>query len=277
MSEVNMPHPNLKAQFSFFKPPITNIVPTDVKTLQDVCEYIKGDDALTRTESLRAKEPGERRAFKSQVFANVTFSGEFHRRSDDQLKEATGFICIDLDHVSGDPGALRRTMDLLKADVQLPPVLMFVSPSGDGVKLVYCYPLPTVNEIVNIMHAHTGAFRRITDYLEDTYNLLTDKAACNLSRCCFLPRDKEVFFNANLDHFPALLLDGGTTAQPFPVNVTGYVPTHTAGKAENVITPSLDMIAENHDYQHVDSVLNTIEKKKLDITADYQDCTRLGF
>jgi hypothetical protein len=70
-------------------------------------------------------------------------------------------------------------------------------------------------------------------------------------------------------YVPALLLGGGTTAHPLRVNTTGYVPAHTAGETENVITPSPSALAKNHDYQHVDSVLQTIEKKKFDITAVY--------
>jgi hypothetical protein len=276
MSDSNFLKPILNAPFSFFTPPITNVVSSESKTLQEVYEYIKGDSALTRTESLRAKAPSERRAFKSQVFANVTFSGIFIRRSDEQLTHPTGYICIDLDHVASNIKDLRKIMARLKDDAQLPPVLMFVSPGGDGVKLVYCYPIPLDNDIVNIMHAHTEAFRRITDYLENTYNLVTDKAACNLSRCCFLPWDKEAFFNASLDHFPSLLLEGNN-ADTRPVDGTSYVPSNNTDNAENVIIPSLDKITQNHDYQHVDSVLQKIERHKLDITADYHDWIRLGF
>jgi hypothetical protein len=160
------------------------------------------------------------------------------------------------------------------------------------------FKLLIISGIVNIMHAHTEAFRRITDYLGNICNRLTGKVACSLSRRCFLPRVKEVFFNASLYHSPALVLGGGTTAHLRPVNATGYVPalllgggktahplrvnttdyvpTHNAGETENVITPSPSALAKNHDYQHVDSVLQTIGRNKFDITADYRDWIRLG-
>jgi hypothetical protein len=138
------------------------------------------------------------------------------------------------------------------------------------------FKLLIISGIVNIMHAHTEAFRRITDYLGNICNRLTGKVACSLSRRCFLPRVKEVFFNASLYHSPALLLGGGKTAHPLRVNTTDYVPTHNAGETENVITPSPSALAKNHDYQHVDSVLQTIGRNKFDITADYRDWIRLG-
>jgi hypothetical protein len=267
----------LSAPFSFFTPPITNTVPSQQMTLAEVAEYIRGDGALTRTQSLRAKAPAERRGYKAQTFANVTFSGVFASRADDKLVEPTGYICIDLDHVSGEPKALRATMGRLKADSQLPPVLMFVSPSGDGVKLVYHYPLPAERDLVSVSRCHTEAFRRITDYLENTYNLLTDKAACNLSRCCFLPWDKEVFCNDGAEGCAPLLQDLTAPRPAAPASANVYNPPQSDRFDAMTVPLSASRLERSHDYRHADAVMRKIEAAGLDITADYHDWIRLGF
>ena len=64
----------------------------------------------------------------------IQFGGVFRQRGDDELLVPSGMICVDLDHLS-DPHAL-----LEQAQDWQDHVLSFISPSGDGVKVVVRYP-----------------------------------------------------------------------------------------------------------------------------------------
>ena len=89
---------------------------------------------------------------------------------------------IDLDHLKD---ALSETMAKLISDDNLYVLLMFVSPSGDGLKVVYGIDLSE--------GGHRKWFKAIRNYLRETYNLEADPSGINESRTCFLPYDPECY------------------------------------------------------------------------------------
>ena len=64
-------------------------------------------------------------------------------------------------------------------------LLMFVSPSGDGLKVIYGIDLSK--------GGHRKWFKAIRHYLRETYNLEADPSGINESRTCFLPHDPECY------------------------------------------------------------------------------------
>jgi hypothetical protein len=171
--------PNLEAPFSFFTPPISNVIPLKTMMLKDVYEYV--------------------------------------RRK-----------CV---------------------------------------KLAYCHPLPSTTDMVSVMLEHTETFRRITNFIKNAYNIFIDKAVCILSHCCFLSLGKVVFFKTGLNHFPAHLTESKANVCTAAGDITQYVSARTERETKNGITPSLDNLSENHDFQHVGSMLKKIEAGKFDITS----------
>jgi len=83
---------------------------------------------------------------------------------------------LDFDHLS-DVGAARAS---LLADEVLAPdlVLLFTSPSGDGLKLV-ARTDPTA--------PHLESFRAYADYLTHRLELQPDEAGKDVARACFVP------------------------------------------------------------------------------------------
>ena len=170
--------------FSFFPAPIKNTIPVLKMTLADAYEYITGPTAVSRTRELRSKtDIKEARKFKSENFDYCTFSGIFSKRSDQALVQHSGLLCLDFDHLKN----IEEVRQWLLNDDYFETQLLFVSPSGDGLKW-----------IINIdisQTTHADYFRAVANYLKQTYNIDVDQSGKDISRACFLPYDPDCYIN----------------------------------------------------------------------------------
>ena len=120
---------------SLFSKPANTVKPVDNVSLVDLYKLITSDKYKEPTEELRGfLNPDLKREYKGKSFDFFTGSGIFPYRADDALKYHSGYIVIDLDHLGGE---LNETMAKLITDKHLYVLLMFVSPSGDGLKVFY--------------------------------------------------------------------------------------------------------------------------------------------
>lgn len=170
--------------FSFYTKPVTNINPTRDIDLVEAYSIIKGDSFATCTSTLRSiQDVKETRKYKAFNFDYVTFSGTFSQRNDKYLRKHSGLLTIDFDHVS-DLCGLKA--ELLK-DQYFETELLFVSPSGDGLKWVIPIELTKAK--------HQDYFKAVANYIQHTYKLEVDQSGKDISRACFLPHDPQVFIN----------------------------------------------------------------------------------
>ena len=175
---------NKTALFSFFPAPIKNTIPVLKMTLADAYEYITGPTAVSRTRELRSKtDIKETRKFKSEKFDYCTFSGLFSKRSDQALVQHSGLLCLDFDHLKN----LEEVRQQLLNDDYFETQLLFISPSGDGLKWII--------EIDISQTTHTDYFRAVANYLKQTYNVDVDQSGKDVSRACFLPYDPDCYIN----------------------------------------------------------------------------------
>ena len=177
--------------FSFFKAPVRNIIPHKSISLLDAYNYIVGDYAKLRTEKLRSMlsqlpplgGQGAARKFKANNFDYCTFSGMFQTRNDKALISHSGLLCIDFDHL--------QSVDLLRKqllqDEYFETQLLFVSPSGDGLKWII--------SIDTKQTTHGNYFAAVANYILQTYGVEVDKSGRDMSRACFLPHDPKAFIN----------------------------------------------------------------------------------
>ena len=173
--------------FSFFKAPIRNTIPHKSICLLDAYNYIVGDYAKQRTEKLRnIKDPKQARQFKASTFDYCTFSGMFQTRNDKALISHSCLLCIDFDHL--------QSVDLLRnqllQDEYFETQLLFVSPSGDGLKWII--------SIDTKQTTHSNYFAAVANYILRTYGVEVDKSGRDLSRACFLPHDPQAYINPRL-------------------------------------------------------------------------------
>jgi hypothetical protein len=170
--------------FSFFKAPIRNVFPHKTVSLTQVYNAIKGDYYKRQTEELRSiTDTTKARKYKAVKFDYCTFSGVFNSRSDKSLVKHSELLCIDFDHVQD----LDTLQQALLADEYFDTQLLFVSPSGDGLKWII--------EIDTQEAPHGEYFTSVANYIVETYSVEVDKSGKDISRACFLPYDPDVFIN----------------------------------------------------------------------------------
>ncbi len=170
-------------RFSFFEPPIQNIHPKKEINLMDVFFLIRNESKKQTHELREATEKKIQRKIKASKFSYVTFSGVFSSRNDHSLLKHSGLICLDFDNLP-DVQTVRET---LLSDYYFPTELLFVSPSGDGLKWVI--------KIDITKNSHQEWHHAIGNYLNQTYGLKIDSAGKDVSRACFLPNDPMLYLN----------------------------------------------------------------------------------
>ena len=170
--------------FSYFKAPVTNTVPFKEINLLQVYHLLKGNQFAQCTSTLRSiTDKQEARKYKASVFDYVTFSGTFSKRNDKSLLRHSGLITIDFDHIGNVP----ELKDQLLKDEYFETELLFVSPSGDGLKWVIPIDLTKAK--------HHDYFKAIANYIKHTYQLEVDQSGKDVSRACFLAEDAGAFIN----------------------------------------------------------------------------------
>ena len=173
-------------KFSFFKAPIQNTKSHKSITIKDAYNYIVGHYAKEKTETLRSFDDKKRaRLYKSANFDYVTFCGEFDIRSNNSVKSVSGLLCIDFDHIA----ELEVLFSKLLNDEYFNTVLLFRSPSGDGLKWVIEIPPSDL--------PHPDFFRAIENYIFKVYGIKIDGSGKDISRACFLCHDPNAYINPN--------------------------------------------------------------------------------
>ncbi len=168
-----------EATFQFYEKPITNTASITTMSLLDVRDYIISERAREATLALRAlTTQAEQRAYKGRHFDYCLFSGIFSSRSDAGLQQHSGLICLDFDHLGSMLLPLRTR---LFRDPYFETMLLFTSPSGDGLKWVISIDLS--------LCSHATWFKALAAYLKMEYGVKPDEQCRNVSRACFLPYD----------------------------------------------------------------------------------------
>jgi len=189
--------------FSFYNNPITNKHPLKTSTLLEVYKLIKGGKYFEITNQVRVfTQRKERNEYKCEHLPYVTFCGEFTKREDSKLISPSNLFCIDFDHLGVN---LNEIKIRLINDTKLNPLLIFTSPSGDGLKVVIGINYSEIashnkNRVTGIVWQVVNQY-----FLQNYSDLITpdekdnfiDPACKNLSRACFLCHDAEAYYNEN--------------------------------------------------------------------------------
>ena len=192
-------------KMSLFMPPISpvkdaatgknvksaTLTPLRTMNLEEVYKLITSNEHLAtltlavRNAALRGDETACR-CLKQQTLPYVTPCGVFTRRRSDCLKLPSGLVVVDVDHLDS-PDEAGRLKQLLFKDPYLAPVLVFISPTGRGVKAYV--PCPIGND-------STEAVRWAMIYVHCMYDAENtqpgkgvDTSGKDLVRACFLCHD----------------------------------------------------------------------------------------
>jgi P4 family phage/plasmid primase-like protien len=132
----------------------------------------------------------------------VAFSGLFEIRLARAIREHSGLICADVDHLTVEQ--LSTAKRKLRADPSV--VLAFISPTGTGLKVLLAVSgieqwMPSGQEAPpdefsrSANQFHGAAFDWVNCHMKSTHTLEIDPSGKDSSRLCFLSHDPEAIVN----------------------------------------------------------------------------------
>ncbi len=166
--------------FSFYENGIRNVIPSKDITLTKFIEVLKSKDYEDLILEIRKEPDKDKRNILKANLPYVTFGGSFKKRAKKYLIKSSGYACFDEDDVE-DIESVKK--ELLKNKYTH---LVFVSPSGKGLKLIVKIPKVEDDE----------EYKKYWLSIEEHYNLPSnDEATKDISRACYLSIDKNPFIN----------------------------------------------------------------------------------
>jgi hypothetical protein len=161
-----------------------------IKSLAEIVSVIRTSQQLKQAvEIIRIEKDSEkRRVLKNNSLPYINF-GVFkgNKRLNINL-ESTEFILLDYDHLGDE---LLKAKEKLKKDKSV--FMFFVSPSGDGLKVVY-----RLNEQLTDYNKFSDLYKYYAKQLGADLGADADKTS-DASRACFLSYDPDIYVNVNAD------------------------------------------------------------------------------
>ena len=174
--------------------------------------YGKDGDLLSVTNFVR-ESPGEYKLRKTFLFDNVVFGGvpkgedgvtrrkksNFNNERKDEEGNSykvegiiySELVVIDLDHLKEQGIKLDELRSLISQDTEIGLRLLFVSPSGDGLKLI-CKSKRGFNSPEEYKREYDSLVLCISEKLKRIYpSFVVDTSGSDISRTCFLCYDPE--------------------------------------------------------------------------------------
>ncbi len=113
------------------------------------------------------------------------WAGKFTSRKNGGIEKFSGYLCADIDKV---PKRIGELHDTARNDPHA--AAAFVSPSGNGIKIVFRVPVAADAK------QHQQNFNAVRAHVGKIYNAKVDEAAKDIARLCFVSHDPAAFFNA---------------------------------------------------------------------------------
>ena len=170
-------------KISYFLGPIGNTYPEQEISILTAAEWIKTGKFKTEIDKIRSFSTKEERSPFKNKLPYFTFSGTFSYRSNAKLKEPSEAICIDYDDIDD---TYRKKF---KRDPHV--IMVFTSPSGEGLKVVVKIPKLTDN------NDHHRYYESIAKH----FGIPVDPNAKDISRACYVSYDENIYINENAKTF----------------------------------------------------------------------------
>lgn len=213
------PPPFTFTRWPYVKPPLSGTV-TDLPTT--IAEIREGHHAQLVSAVRQAFAVGGKDAGKpiKELIPTVMFSGQFSTRKESGLVAHSGLICADLDNL-GDK------LTTVRAAVIANPftIAAFVSPSGDGLKIVLRSD-PARSQLQSFQAARAHVLTLTGEAI--------DEACKNVNRHCFLSHDPEAFLADMPAEVPVL---------PYPATIPPNVGQFEGEFEDGTEAPTAEILA----------------------------------
>jgi len=153
------------------------------RALDVVLNRIKSGTSKEIINKIRAERVKEVRQELKKKLPAICFSGEFTKRNDTSLIQHSGIICLDFDGYETKK-ELQNDKERMMKDKYV--LSVFISPSGNGIKVLVKIPFDVDN--------HINYFNSLNTYFSSPN---FDKTSRNVSRVCYESYDPMIYINKN--------------------------------------------------------------------------------
>jgi hypothetical protein len=153
------------------------------RPLTEVLDEIRDGTHRQAVEAVRAAPPEQRGELKKALPAFAVSGSSRAGRSAADLLNHSGLLQVDIDKI----GVFKAfgLKDKLAADPHV--FAAFISPSGDGIKLLVRIPADASR--------HRASFHAAESYFKERYQLTIDASCKDVMRLCFFSHDEELVLN----------------------------------------------------------------------------------
>lgn len=149
-----------------------------------------GGQFAAQVEKVRAELDPEKRKYLKQDLPVIMWQGVFSKRSKAGLQYLNGIICIDVDHISAEE--IARLKDKMKNTPWV--VSAFLSPSGDGLKIL-------VNTTVTTVKDFDNCYAQLIETFSEMFGCDVDKNCRDYSRACYASYDPDIYVNPDPEFY----------------------------------------------------------------------------
>lgn len=133
----------------------------------------------------------EKETLKTKLPAFVP-AGEFSYRDNKSLTKYRGRIVMDIDKIK-DPERLRAS---IKSNREPSVIMAFLSPSGNGLKVIHQLDCPELKSIEETVDFHKQAFVSLINLYKSKYKVSEiDLSGSDLCRLCYYSFDDKAYYN----------------------------------------------------------------------------------
>ena len=181
----------LNLRVSFQENTWTN-VSINEPTIESVLDDIKSDKYKQQVTDLRTNlKKGNTDYYNDNKkrLPAVTFSATFNtNRTRENVKNYNNLIVIDIDKLTEDQ--IVKCYDKLLEDEFV--FSFWRSPSNNAFKGLVQLEFADIAIEIDLDTKHKSAFKKLSTYFQNTYNLELDKSGSDISRLCFLSYDTQL-------------------------------------------------------------------------------------
>lgn len=187
-------------------------------SIGDAVKIIQEGKYKDQVEQIRATQDKDIRSeLKKDLLPVFCFSGTFSERNTRGLKNHSGLICLDFDNVPDEE--LIPLKERLAQDIYTH--LLFISPSGNGLKLVVRIP-PS-------KHDHKKYFKALLGHFN---HACIDRGTSDVTRGCNVSYDPDLYFNPDAITFTKMI-------EEVEVQIKGALDAIIPHSSEEVILRNL--------------------------------------
>ncbi len=252
---------------------ITKPDQVSILSLDDVLPMIKEDIdiqqqcALIRMSNRQYQKTGDRSDYnekerlKTKLPAFIP-AGEFSYRDNKSLTRYHGRIVIDIDKINNPEELRAKIASFMEPSV----IFAFLSPSGNGLKVIHRLDLPELTSIEDTVDFHKQAFNSLVSYYQKKYQITQiDKSGSDIARVCYYAHDPYVYYNPDAVGWKIDYTRKGNTLKPLlNSRIEGY---YTRFMNDD----------ENTNIKLVKNIIHWCANENISLLDHYHDWLRVMF